>query len=159
GLADELAALVRAALARELYHSLDVSRSRQARQLARDAATLARESGSPWTLARCLIAAHDVCWRPGSARAPLPVLPQRPAPAPPPPARRRPARPGPGAAPPRLPGARRPRRQRRAGPVLQGIGAAGGRRRPMGRPIPPRRGRAAGRPAGGSGHADRRRRS
>jgi hypothetical protein len=74
GLPDDLAALVRAALARELYHSLDASRTSQARQLANGAVALARGSGDPWTLARCLIAAHDVCWQPGSARDRLAVL-------------------------------------------------------------------------------------
>jgi predicted ATPase len=70
----DLAALVNAALARDLYHSLEASRIPQARQLASDAVTLARQSGDLWTLARCLIASHDVCWRPGSARDRLAVL-------------------------------------------------------------------------------------
>ena len=74
GLTAELAALVNAALARDLYHSLDAARTGQARQLARHAVTLARGSGGPWTLAHCLIAAHDVCWRPGSAGERLIVL-------------------------------------------------------------------------------------
>jgi predicted ATPase len=74
GLTGELAALVNAALARDLYHSLDASRTRQAQQLAHHAVTLARGSGDSWTLARCLIAAHDVRWRPGSARERLTVL-------------------------------------------------------------------------------------
>jgi hypothetical protein len=74
GLTDDLAALVRAALARDLFHSLDASRTSQARQLANEAVTLARGSGDPWALARCLIAAHDVCWQPGSARDRLAVL-------------------------------------------------------------------------------------
>jgi hypothetical protein len=79
GLTGELAALVNAALAQDLYHSLDASRTRQARQRAHHAATLARRSGGPWTLARCLIAAHDVRWRPGSARERLTVLDELPA--------------------------------------------------------------------------------
>ena len=74
GLPPGLAALVNAALARELYHSLDASRTPQARQLAEHAITLARESNDQWTLAHCLIAAHDVRWRPGSARERLTVL-------------------------------------------------------------------------------------
>ena len=74
GPAGELAALVSAALARDLHHSLDASRTPQARQLAHQAVTLARGSGDPWTLAHCLIAAHDVRWRPGSARERLTVL-------------------------------------------------------------------------------------
>lgn len=74
GLTAELAALVNAALARDLYHSLDASRTYRARQLAHHAVTLARRSGDPGTLARCLIAAHDMCWRPGSARERLTVL-------------------------------------------------------------------------------------
>jgi len=74
GPAADLAALVDAALARDLYHSLDASRTPQARQLASDAVTLARQSGDRWTLARCLIATHDVCWSPGSARDRLTVL-------------------------------------------------------------------------------------
>ena len=74
GLTAELAALVNAALARDLYHSLDAARTPQARQLAQHAVTLARGSRDPWTLAHCLIAAHDVCWRPGSARERLTVL-------------------------------------------------------------------------------------
>jgi predicted ATPase len=74
GLTSELAALVNAALARDLYHSLDASRTPQARQLAQHAVTLARGSRDLWTVAHCLIAAHDVCWRPGSARERLTVL-------------------------------------------------------------------------------------
>jgi len=74
GPAADLAALVDAALARDLYHSLEASRTPQARQLASHAVTLARQSGDLRTLARCLIATHDVCWRPGSARDRLTVL-------------------------------------------------------------------------------------
>ena len=74
GLTSELAALVNAALARDLYHSLDASRISQARELSGHAVALARGSGDQWTLAHCLIAAHDVCWRPGSARERLTVL-------------------------------------------------------------------------------------
>jgi hypothetical protein len=74
GLAAELAALVNAALARDLYHSLDEPRTRHSRQLAHRAVTLARGSSDLWALARCLIAAHDVRWRPGSARERLTVL-------------------------------------------------------------------------------------
>ena len=74
GVTGELAALVNAALARDLYHSFDASRTCQARQLAHRAVTLARGSGDRWTLARCLIAAHDIRWRPGSARERLTVL-------------------------------------------------------------------------------------
>jgi hypothetical protein len=74
GLTDDLAALVSAALARDLYHSLDAPRADQARQLASLAVSLARRSGDPATLAHCLIAAHDVCWRPGSARERLAIL-------------------------------------------------------------------------------------
>jgi predicted ATPase len=74
GLTDDLAALVNAALARDLYHSFDASLTRQARQLASHAVGLARRSGDAGTLAQCLIAAHDVCWRPGSARERLTVL-------------------------------------------------------------------------------------
>ena len=70
----ELAALVNAALARDLYHSLDASRIPRARQLAQHAVGLARGSRDRWTLAHCLIAAHDVCWRPGSARERLTLL-------------------------------------------------------------------------------------
>jgi hypothetical protein len=74
GLEDKLAALVNAALARDLFHSLDASRTGQAQRLADHAVTVARESGDLWTLARCLVAAHDVCWRPGSARERLAIL-------------------------------------------------------------------------------------
>jgi predicted ATPase len=74
GLTGELAALVSAALARDLYHSLDASRARNAQELTHHAVTLARGAGDPWTLARCLIAAHDIRWRPGSARERLIVL-------------------------------------------------------------------------------------
>jgi hypothetical protein len=74
GLAGELAALVDAALARDLHHTLDASRTGQAWQRASHAVTLARQCGRPWALARCLIAAHDVRWRPGSARDRLTVL-------------------------------------------------------------------------------------
>jgi predicted ATPase len=74
GLTGELPALLNAALGQDLYHSLDASRTRQARQLAQHAVTLARGSGDPWTLAHCLITAHDVRWRPGSARDRLAVL-------------------------------------------------------------------------------------
>ena len=73
-LTDDLAALVSAALARDLFHSLDASRTRQARQFASHAVTLARQSGDSWTLARCLLAAHDVCWQPGSASERLTVV-------------------------------------------------------------------------------------
>jgi hypothetical protein len=74
GLTGELPALLNAALGQGLYHSLDASRTRQARQLAEHAVTLARGSGDPRTLARCLITAHDVRWRPGSASDRLAVL-------------------------------------------------------------------------------------
>jgi hypothetical protein len=74
GLTPDLAALVNAALARDLHHSLDASRIPRARQLAQHAVSLARGSRDRWTLAHCLIAAHDVCWRPGSARERLTVL-------------------------------------------------------------------------------------
>jgi hypothetical protein len=74
GLTPELTALVNAALARDLYHSLDAARTPRARQLAQQAVTLARESTDRWILAHCLIAAHDLCWRPGSARDRLTVL-------------------------------------------------------------------------------------
>jgi tetratricopeptide (TPR) repeat protein len=74
GLTGDLAALINAALARDLHHSLDASRTRQARQLAHHAVTLARGSGDRWALAHCLIAAHDVGWWPGSARERLIVL-------------------------------------------------------------------------------------
>ena len=74
GLTDDLAALVSAALARELYHSFDASRTGEAGRLANDAVTLARRSGDSWTLAHCMLAAHDVCWRPGSADERLRVL-------------------------------------------------------------------------------------
>ena len=74
GLTPGLAALVNAALARDLHHSLDASRTPRARQLAQHAVSLARGSRDLWTLAHCLIAAHDVCWRPGSARERLTVL-------------------------------------------------------------------------------------
>jgi hypothetical protein len=74
GLTSELAALVNAALARDLHHSLDASRARQARQLADDAVAIARGCGDPRTFARCLIAVHDVRWLPGSARMRLSVL-------------------------------------------------------------------------------------
>jgi predicted ATPase len=69
-----LPALLNAALGQALYHSLDASRTGQARQLAQDAVTLARGSGDPKTLARCLITAHDVRWRPGTASDRLAVL-------------------------------------------------------------------------------------
>ena len=74
GLTPDLTALVNAALARDLHHSLDASRTPRARQLAQHAVSLARGSRDRWTLAHCLIAAHDVCWRPGSARERLTVL-------------------------------------------------------------------------------------
>jgi predicted ATPase len=74
GLTGELPALLNAALGQDLYHSLDASRTRQARQLAQHAVTLARGSGNARTLAHCLIAAHDVRWRPGSASDRLAVL-------------------------------------------------------------------------------------
>jgi hypothetical protein len=74
GLTPDQAALVNAALARDLHHSLDASRTPRARQLAQHAVSLARRSRDRWTLAHCLIAAHDVCWRPGSARERLTVL-------------------------------------------------------------------------------------
>jgi hypothetical protein len=74
GLTGELAALVNAALARDLHHSLDASRSRLAGELARHAVALARGFGDPRALAQCLIAAHDVRWRPGAARERLAVV-------------------------------------------------------------------------------------
>jgi hypothetical protein len=74
GLTDDLSALVNAALARDLYHSFDASRTARARQLAGHAVALARRSGDARTLAHCLFAAHDVCWRPGSAGERLAVL-------------------------------------------------------------------------------------
>jgi predicted ATPase len=73
-LAGELPALLNAALGQGLYHSLDASRTPAARQLAQHAVTLARESGDPRTLAHCLVTAHDVRWRPGTARDRLAVL-------------------------------------------------------------------------------------
>jgi predicted ATPase len=74
GLAGNLPALLNAALGQGLYHSLDASRTREARQLAQHAVTLARGSGDPRTLARCLITVHDVRWRPGTASDRLAVL-------------------------------------------------------------------------------------
>lgn len=74
GLTPDLTALATAALARDLHHSLDASRTSRARKLAQQAVTMARGSCDQWTVAHCLLAAHDVCWRPGSARERLAVL-------------------------------------------------------------------------------------
>ena len=67
-------ARVQAALARDLYFSLEPPRMRRAERVAREAAALARASGDASVLSHCLVSLHDVNWRPGAARARLDVL-------------------------------------------------------------------------------------
>ena len=63
-----LEAMVTAALARQLQHSVPADRPR-ARPLADEAVRLARTHDDPATLAGCLLAQHDSRWSPGTAAA------------------------------------------------------------------------------------------
>jgi hypothetical protein len=63
-----LEAMVTAALARQLQHSVPADRPR-ARPLADEAVRLARTLDDPATLAGCLLAQHDSRWTPGTATA------------------------------------------------------------------------------------------
>ena len=67
-------ARVQAALARDLYFSLEPQRMRRAEQMAHESAALARESGDASVLSHCLVSLHDVSWRPGAAHVRLDVL-------------------------------------------------------------------------------------
>lgn len=70
---DPLLALLLAARARTLHHASPAG-SADAVPVADRAVGLARAVGDDATLAACLLAAHDVRWRPGSARDRLPVV-------------------------------------------------------------------------------------
>jgi hypothetical protein len=61
-----LAALARAALARERYHTRQ-DPDGVAEALAAEAVDLARTSGDPTALVTCLLAHHDALWQPGRA--------------------------------------------------------------------------------------------
>jgi AAA ATPase domain len=67
-------ALLLAALAREMRHSLQSSEA--ARRPAEEAVAVARDLGDPATLASCLLALHDAQWQPGTARPRLTVTGQ-----------------------------------------------------------------------------------
>lgn len=61
----DLKARVLASLARERRHGEDVDG--HAEPLSAAALSLARQAGTPDTLARCLLARHDAVWAPGTA--------------------------------------------------------------------------------------------
>ena len=61
-------AMVTAALARQLQHSVPADRS-QARPLADEAVRIARTLDDPAALASCMLAQHDTLWTPGTGTA------------------------------------------------------------------------------------------
>lgn len=65
--ASTLRARVLASLARDLHHSVREQNWERAAVLAEEAVGIARELADPDTLGFCLLALHDVQWRPGTA--------------------------------------------------------------------------------------------
>ena len=74
GRTDPKLAPLLAARARTLHHGRLDAQPAEATRLAERAVRLARDGGDPATIAACLLALHDVRWRPGSARDRLSIV-------------------------------------------------------------------------------------